>query len=178
MAHFIPCQKTSDATHIANLFFKEVVRLHDLPKSIVSDWDTKFVGHLWRNLWKNLGTSLSFSSTYHPQTDGQTEVINKILADFLRSIVTEHHIQWDHILPQAEFSYNDSIKRSTGQSPFQILYGMQPRGFSKLKDLKQNEFISASVKDFAEAMKELHSQVRERLQTQSQEYKCREDKNS
>jgi hypothetical protein len=66
MAHFIPCQKTNNTTHIANLFFKEVARLHDLPRSIVSDQDTKFVGHFWRTLWKNMGTHFSFRSTYHP----------------------------------------------------------------------------------------------------------------
>jgi hypothetical protein len=175
MAHFIPCQKTSDATHIANLFFKEVVRLHGLPRSIVSDRDTKFMGHFWRTLWKKMGTSFSFSSVYHPQMDGQTEVVNKSLGDLLRSLVTEHHSQWDHILPQAEFSYNDSINRSTGQSPFQIVYGMQPRGVSELKDSEKAEFRSASAEDFAEAMKELHSQVKERLQNSNQEYKRRED---
>jgi hypothetical protein len=66
IAHFIPCQTTSDATHVANFFFKQVVRLHGLPRSIVSDKDTKFVGHFWRMLWKKLGTELSFSYAYHP----------------------------------------------------------------------------------------------------------------
>jgi transposase InsO family protein len=95
MAHFIPCQKTSDVTHIANLFFKEVVRLHDLPRSIVSDRDTKFVSHFWRTLWKKLGTKLSFSLVYHPQMNEQTEVVNQSLGDLLRSLVAEHQSQWE-----------------------------------------------------------------------------------
>ena len=66
MAHFIACKKTNDATNIANLFFFEIVKLHGLPLSIVSDRDTKFVGNLWRTIWKKLGTNLSFSFSYHP----------------------------------------------------------------------------------------------------------------
>jgi hypothetical protein len=59
-----------------------------------------------------------FSSAYHPQMDGKTDVVNKSLGDLLRSLVAEHHSQWDNILPQTEFAYNDSVNRSTGQSPF------------------------------------------------------------
>jgi hypothetical protein len=93
--------------------------------------------------------------------DGQTEVVNRSLGDLLRSLVTEHHSQWDHILPQVEFTYNDSLNRSIGKSPFQVVYGMQPRGVSELKDAKQAEFKSASAEDFAEGMKELHNRIKE-----------------
>jgi hypothetical protein len=158
----------------ANLFFKEVVRLHGLPKIIVSDRDTKFVGHFWRTLWK-LGTDLSFSSAYYPQTDGQTEVVNRSLGNLLRSLVTEHHNQWDQILPQVEFAYNDSPSRSTRKSPFQILYGMQPRGVSELRDLEQSEIKRAGAEDFAAEMQKLHSQIMGQLQNSSQEYKCKVD---
>jgi hypothetical protein len=105
--------------------------------------------------------------------DGQTEVVNRSLRDLLRSLVTEHHSQWDNILPQAEFAYKDLVNRSTGQSPFQVVYGMHPRGVSELRDSEQTATRSASAEDFAEAMKELHSQVKKRLQNSSQEYKRR-----
>ena len=103
MAYFIPCQKTSDAMHVANMFFKEFVRLHGLPRSIVSDRDKKFVFHFWRKLLTKMGIDFSFSSYYHPQTDRKTEVVNKILGNLL-SLVTEHHNQWDQIRPQAKFA--------------------------------------------------------------------------
>lgn len=88
-------------------------------------------------------------------------MVNRSLGDLLRSLVTEHHSQWDNILPQAKFAYNDSVNRSTGQSPFQIVYGMQPRGIFELRDSEHISIRSASAEDFAEAMKELHSRVKE-----------------
>ena len=76
MAYFISCHKSDDAVHIADLFFQEIIRLHGMPSTIVSDHDAKFLSHFWRTLWNKLGTKLLFSTTCHPQTNGQTKVVN------------------------------------------------------------------------------------------------------
>ena len=90
MAHFIACKKTSESVNVAQLYFREVYRLHGLPQSIVSDHDVHFLSHFWHCLWRLANTTLNFSSAYHPQTNGQTEVVNRSLGNLLRSLVSDH----------------------------------------------------------------------------------------
>ena len=93
----------------------------------------------------SLGTNLNFSSAYHPQSNGQTEVINRSLGNLLRCVTQQHGGAWDTVLSQAEYSYNDSFNKSTSMTPFQIVYGSHPRGFLELRNIKDMERKSAQA---------------------------------
>ncbi|XP_013594792.1 PREDICTED: uncharacterized protein LOC106302942 [Brassica oleracea var. oleracea] len=107
MPHFIAYHKTDNALIIADLFFRDVVRLHGMPRTIVSDRDTKFLSHFWKTLWSNLGTKLLFSTTCHLQTDRQTEVVNRTLATLLRAMIKKNIKTWEHV----DFAYNYSADK-------------------------------------------------------------------
>ena len=141
------------------------------PLSILSDKHTKFVGNFWRTLRKKLGTNLSYSSTYHPQIDAQTKVVNRSLGNILRSLVYENLKQWDLALAQAKFAYNDSPNKSTGMSPFQIVYGMNPRVVYELRNLGGQERRSADGEKYASSMHELQEDVKKKLQESAGKYK-------
>jgi hypothetical protein len=99
---------------------------HGLPKSIVSDRDVKFLSYFWKVLWGKLGTKLLYSTTCYPQTDGQTEVINRTLIQLLRAIIQKNLKNWKDCLPFIEFAYNRSVHSTTDYSLFEIIHQSIP----------------------------------------------------
>jgi hypothetical protein len=160
MAHFIPCHKTNDATNIADLFFREIVRLHGVPRSIVSDRDVKFLSYFWKVLWGKLGTKLLFSTTCHPQTDGQTEVVNRTLTQLVCTVVHKNLKTWEDCLPFIEFAYNRAMHSTTSYSPFEIVYGFNPLTPLDLMPLPIDGRSSLDGQKKAELVKSLHERVR------------------
>jgi hypothetical protein len=93
-AHFIPVKLTRKATNIADVYMREISRLHGIPKTIVSDRDPKFTSKFWKGLFNGFGTNLNFSTTYHPETDGKTERVNQVIEDMLRMYVMDKPSKW------------------------------------------------------------------------------------
>ena len=108
VAHFIPVKSTFGTAQVANVFLKEVVRLHGVPMVIVSDRDAKFTAAFWKGLFGGMGTKLSFSTAYHLETDGQMERTNQILEDMLKMYAIDRPSKWEDYLHLAEFAYNNN----------------------------------------------------------------------
>ncbi|CAM9002583.1 unnamed protein product [Rhodiola kirilowii] len=111
--HFSAMASGFTAEGVARTFVKDICRLHGIPNSIVSDRDPVFMSHFWQELFKLQGTRLSHSSAYHPQSDGQTEVLNRVLEDYLRCYVNDNQSDWLGLLPWAELHYNTGEHTTT-----------------------------------------------------------------
>jgi hypothetical protein len=164
MTRFIPCHKTDNASHIADLFFWEIIRLHGVPNIIVSDRDTKFFSHFWRTLWAKLMTKLLFSTTCHPQTDGQTEVVNRTLSTMLRAVLKKNIKMWEECLPHVEFAYNRSLHSTRKMCPFKIVYCLLPRALIDLMPLPSSENLNFDAKQRAELMLKMHETTKENIE--------------
>nr|KYP62811.1 Transposon Ty3-G Gag-Pol polyprotein [Cajanus cajan] len=126
-AHFLSVNIKWSLEKLTQLYVKEIVRLHEVPYSIISDRDLRFTSRFWQSLHQALGTKLKLSSAYHPQTDGQSERTIQSLEDLLRACVLNHLGSWEEVLPLVEFTYNNSFHASIGMAPFEALYGRRCR---------------------------------------------------
>ncbi|GAU29936.1 hypothetical protein TSUD_360510 [Trifolium subterraneum] len=126
-AHFIAVKSTYKASRYAEIFLEEIVKLHGVPLSIVSDRDPTFTSHFWRAFQKAMGTRLRMSTSNHPQTDGQSERTIQTLEDMLRACVLEDGGNWSKHLHLIEFAYNNSYHASIGMTPYEALYGRKCR---------------------------------------------------
>jgi hypothetical protein len=127
MAHLAAVPDTVDGQVTAKLFIDRVFRQHGLPVSIVSDRDPRFTWKFWDAVFKVLGTKLDMSTADHPQTDDQTERVNRVVADILRRICAETPKRWSAMLPLVEFALNNAVHASTGCTPFYVNGPTHPR---------------------------------------------------
>ena len=148
MAYFIPCHKNDDA----------------------SDWDAKFLSYFWKTLWGKLGTKLLFSTTCHPQTDGQTEVVNRTLSTMLRAVLKKNLKMWEQCLPHVEFAYNRAVHSTTNFCPFEIVYGFKPHTPMDLLPLPLQEQVNLDAITRSELIKRLHEDTRRNIEKKSTQY--------
>ncbi|KAI3465703.1 hypothetical protein Pfo_022366 [Paulownia fortunei] len=160
MAHFIACHKTDDASHVADLFFKEIVRLHGMPRTIVSDRDARFLSYFWKTLWGKLGTKLLFSTT----------LVNMTLSTLLRAIIQKNLKTWEDYLPHVEFAYNRCIHSATKFSPFEIVYGFNPLTPLDLTPLPLNERVNLDGKKKAEFVMQIHEKAKQHIERRTEQY--------
>ena len=118
--HLVPTTTMVTARGIMWLILKEVVRLHEIPESIVSDQDTKFTSIFWKELHRLMGSKLLMSTMFYPQTDGATGWANRSIAQILHTVVSNDQKDWSSKCLMVEFAINSSVNVTTGYAPFEL----------------------------------------------------------
>src|SRR6266403_3876136 len=126
MVHLVPIRITTKASDLAWLYVHEIVCLHGLPETIVSNHDSKFTSRFWCDTHKLLGTKLLMSTSFHPQMDGASERAICSIAQILWSMVRPDQKDWTEKIPMTEFALNSAISSSSGFTPFELNYSYPP----------------------------------------------------
>ena len=172
-SHFIPTTTTVDAPALAWLYLSNVVKLHGVAESIISDRGSVFVSSFWKALQHLLHTDLKLSTAYHPQTDGQTERINAILENYLRHYCSYQQDDWVDYLPLAEFAYNNAAHEGSRVSPFYANYGYHPTFSTPLSRI----INVPAASDFADHLARIREELRSELLHAQQAAKTKYDRN-
>ena len=167
MVHIIPTTNECTAEGFAKLYRDHIWKLHGVPLDIVTDRGTQFNNKFIRALHELLGSKQLLSTAFHPQTDGQTERVNRVLEDLLSNYVGGRQDDWDEYLAAAEFAINNSYHSSTGSTPFRLWTGRDPNLPATIipgKMQRANEFADQMIKGLAEAKKSLDA-ARQRMKS-------------
>jgi len=159
--HFIPLAHPYSAESVAQAFFGEIVRLHGVPQSMVSDRDVVFTSKFWRELMRLMGTNLHMTSAFHPQSDGQSESANRVIIMYLRCLTGDRPKQWLQWLPWAEYVFNTAYQSSLRDTPFRIVYGRDP---PSIRSYEPGDTRVAAVARTMEERQEFLADVRHRLE--------------
>ena len=126
LVHLVPCRESMDAKECAQLFVDTVVRMHGWPDDVLSDRGGHFHNQFWQHVCELWGVGKRMSSAYHPQTDGQTERVNRVVEEALRHYIKPDQTDWDRWLGPVEFGMNNSWHSSIKHTPFYLCYGEHP----------------------------------------------------
>jgi len=144
-ALFLPMKMTDLVDKLAKLYVNEVIRLHGVPVSIISDRDPRFTSRLWPCLQQAMETKLNLSMAFHPQTDGQSERTIQTLEDLLRSCMLEFRGNWEDLLPLVEFTYNNSHQNTIGMAPYEALYGRKCRTLICWEEVRERKLLGPEM---------------------------------
>lgn len=168
-AHFIPIGHPYTASKVAELFVDNVYRLHSMPLSLVSDRDPVFTSLFWQSAFRATGTQLKMSTANHPGTDGQTERVDQSIECYLRCFISSHPQHWAKWISLCQFWYNTNWHAS----PFELLYGRQPRYFGITASVK---IASADVQEWLQECSLITASVCQHLLCKQQRMKNQADK--
>jgi len=161
-AHFMSLNHPYSAPTVAKIFMDNVYKIHGFPASVVSDRDPVFLSKFWKEIFTIQGVNLLYSSAYHPQTDGQTEIVNKCVQNDLRCMTETNPNQWARWLSLVEWWYNTNFDSSTQLTPYEILYGFPPP--IHVPYLLKYSTVE-SIDDLLTRREEMIKQVKRNLQT-------------